>query len=209
LARDLVQTTPAEPARGGLRRGIGDTLRNWPLVLRSLAIGSVLGAVPGIGVTVIEWVAYGEAARRPGKGPAFGKGNIRGVIAPESANNSKKGGALLPKLAFGIPGSAVMAALLGAFTVHGLQPGPDLVDKETPLLVTMILSIARANIRGALICLGLTRQLSRLALVRSTTLVPRALCFLALGAFHTSKHPLDLVFLLVFGALGLAKKRRG
>jgi len=73
----------------------------------------------------------------------------------------------------------------------------------------MILSIAFANILGALICLGLTRQLSRLALVPATTLVPLALCFLALGAFHTSKHPLDLVFLLVFGAVGLAMKRLG
>jgi putative tricarboxylic transport membrane protein len=207
--RGQVQATSAEPEPGGLRRGIGDTLRNWPLVLRSSAIGSVLGAVPGIGVTVIEWVAYGDAARRPGNGPAFGKGNIRGVIAPESANNSKEGGALLPTLAFGIPGSATMAVLLGAFTIHGLTPGPDLLQKEAPLLVTMILSIALANILGALICLGLTRQLSKLALVPATTLVPLALCFLALGAFHTSKHPLDLVFLLVFGALGLAMKRLG
>ena len=207
--RGQVQMTGSEPEPGGLRRGIGDTLRNWPLVLRSSAIGSVLGAVPGIGVTVIEWVAYGDAARRPGAGPAFGKGNIRGVIAPESANNSKEGGALLPTLAFGIPGSATMAVLLGAFTIHGLTPGPDLLEKEAPLLVTMILSIAFANILGALICLGLTRQLSRLALVPATTLVPLALCFLALGAFHTSKHPLDLVFLLVFGAVGLAMKRLG
>lgn len=207
--RGQVQMTGSEPEPGGLRRGIGDTLRNWPLVLRSSAIGSVLGAVPGIGVTVIEWVAYGDAARRPGAGPAFGKGNIRGVIAPESANNSKEGGALLPTLAFGIPGSATMAVLLGAFTIHGLTPGPDLLEKEAPLLVTMILSIAFANILGALICLGLTRQLSRLALVPATTLVPLALCFLALGAFHTSKHPLDLVFLLVFGAAGLAMKRLG
>jgi putative tricarboxylic transport membrane protein len=98
---------------------------------------------------------------------------------------------------------------LGAFTIHGLQPGPDLLQKEAPLLVTMILSIAFANILGALICLGLTRQLSRLALVPATTLVPLALCFLALGAFHTSKHPLDLVFLLIFGAMGLAMKRLG
>jgi TctA family transporter len=208
-ARGQVQMTAEPPEPGGLRRGIGDTLRNWPLVLRSSAIGSILGAVPGIGVTVIEWVAYGDAARRPGDGPAFGKGNIRGVIAPESANNSKEGGALLPTLAFGIPGSATMAVLLGAFTIHGIVPGPDLLRDEAPLLVTMILTIALANVLGAAICLGLTRQLARLALVPATTLVPLALCFLALGAFHTSKHPLDLVFLLVFGALGLAMKRLG
>src|SRR5690606_15375315 len=94
---------------GGMRRGVGETLRNLPLVLRSGGLGALLGAIPGVGVTVIEWVAYGDAARHPGRGPAFGDGNIRGVIAPESANNAKEGGSLLPTLAFGIPGSAPMA----------------------------------------------------------------------------------------------------
>lgn len=209
--RGQVQYKPEEPEPGGLRRGIGDTLRNWPLVLRSSALGAFLGAVPGVGVAVIEWVAYGDAARRPGKEGPFGQGNIRAVIAPEAANNSKEGGSLLPTVAFGIPGSAVMAILLGAFLIHGVTPGPDMLDpdKDLPLLIVMILTIALANIMGAFICLGLTRPLARLAMVPASTLVPVALVFVTLGAYATGRETGDLVFLLIFGAIGIGMKRLG
>ncbi len=209
LAQGRIQAAGAPTDPGGLRRGIGDTLRNLPLVLRSGGLGALLGAVPGIGVTVIEWVAYGDAARRPGKGPAFGEGNIRGVIAPESANNAKEGGSLLPTLAFGIPGSAPMALLLGAFTLHGLVPGPDLLRDEAPFVVSLVLTIALANLIGAGLCLMLTRPLARLALVPAPVLVPVALAFVVLGAFQTTRDPRDFAVLLVFSALGLAMKRYG
>jgi putative tricarboxylic transport membrane protein len=209
IAKGRIADVGTTPDPNGLRQGIGETLRNLPLVLRSGGFGALLGAVPGIGVIVIEWVAYGDAARRPGKGPPFGEGNIRGVIAPESANNAKEGGSLLPTLAFGIPGSAPMALLLGAFTIHGLTPGPDLLRDEAPFVVSLVLTIALANVLGAVICLLMTRQLARLALVPATVLVPVALAFVVVGAFQTSKDPRDLVVLLVFSALGLAMKRYG
>jgi len=186
-----------------------ETLFHMPLVLRCSAFGSLLGAIPGVGVTVIEWIAYGEAARHPGKGPEVGKGNVRAVIAPESANNSKEGGALLPTLAFGIPGSATMAILLGAFAIHGLVPGPDMLTTDAPLLITMILTIALANIFGTVICLCMTPRLARIALVPMEIIVPLALTFVVLGAFHVNKDPRDIVMLLVFGAIGITLKRLG
>lgn len=213
LTRGQIQTTMLAPEPGGLLRGIRDALRHWRLVLRSGSIGAFLGAVPGVGVVVIEWVAYGDAARAKtdaaGGEPAYGKGNIRGVIAPESANNAKEGGSLLPTLAFGIPGSASMAILLGAFAVHGVVPGPKMLEDNATLLVTMILTVALANVLGAVICLGLTPWLARLARVPATSLVPLALVFVGIGAFYAAKDWRDLLLLVGFGLLGLVMRRFG
>lgn len=213
LARGQIQTTMLAPEPGGLLRGIREALRHWRLVLRSGSIGAFLGAIPGVGVVVIEWVAYGDAARARTDAvagePAYGKGNIRGVIAPESANNAKEGGSLLPTLAFGIPGSASMAILLGAFAVHGVVPGPKMLEDNATLLVTMILTVALANVLGAVICLGLTPWLARLARVPATSLVPLALVFVGIGAFYAAKDWRDLVMLVLFGLLGLVMRRLG
>ncbi|KEO50802.1 tripartite tricarboxylate transporter permease [Thioclava pacifica] len=196
--------------RTRLRQGIGDTLRNWRLVLRSGGIGACLGALPGVGVTVIEWIAYGDAARKRKPHEAeFGTGNIRGVIAPESANNAKEGGALLPTLAFGIPGSATMSILLGAFALHGIVPGPRMLDDHAPLVITMILTIAIANLVATGACLGLTPLLARIARVRGTTLVPVAMVFVVFGAYQLHKDVMDLLFLLIFGALGIMLRGLG
>lgn len=209
LSQGKIARVGPVPGAASLLTGIRAALREWPLVLRSGALGSFLGAIPGIGVTVIEWIAYGSAARRPGDGPEFGKGNLRGVIAPESANNSKEGGALLPTLAFGIPGSATMAILLGAFAIHGIVPGPRLLENEGPLLALMILAIALANIVGTLVCIGLTPTLARLTQVPAMTLVPITLVFVVLGALYTNGSVADLGVLLAFGAVGIVFKRLG
>lgn len=206
LTRGQAQNLAIKPEPGGLRRGVGDALHNWRLVLSSSAIGSFLGAVPGIGVAVIDWIAYGRAANKPGDGPPFGQGNIRGVIAPESANNAKEGGALIPTVALGIPGSAGMAILLGAFTVQGLTPGPGMLTEHTPLLLAMVFSIALANIIGAGLCLGFTPQLAKIAVIPGRVLVPLVVVFIALGAFQSNTDILDFVFLIGFGALGITMK---
>ncbi len=209
IARGRIQHSAAAPAPGGMLRGMREALANWPSVFRYSAMGALLGAVPGVGVTVIEWIAYGDAARRKGDGPDFGKGNIRAVIAPESANNAKEGGALLPTLAFGVPGSATMAVLLGALAIHGLVPGPRMLADNAPLMVTMILTIALANVIGTGICLGLTPALARIAQVPATRLVPPALVFVVLGAYQSNLDLRDLLALFAFGALGILFKRFG
>ena len=101
--------------------GVKDTFRHKWLVIRVAFLGSTLGAVPGNGAAVIDWIAYGHAARtEKGAAETFGKGDIRGVLASEGDDNAKEGGALVPTIAFGVPGSASMAILLGAFLIHGL-----------------------------------------------------------------------------------------
>ena len=127
--------------------------RNWWLVLRCSWIGAGLGAIPGIGGSVVDWIAYGHALRtEKGAQQTFGRGDVRGVIASESSNNAKEGGALVPTVAFGVPGSASMAILLGAFLIHGLVPGPDMLTKNLDITYAMVWSVALANILGAGLC---------------------------------------------------------
>jgi TctA family transporter len=204
LVRGSVQNRGAVPTLSGMMQGIRDTLRDWPLVLRCSSIGAFLGAIPGIGVVVIDWLAYGHAARDRGDGPPFGQGNVRGVIGPESANNAKEGGSLLPTIAFGVPGSASMSILLGAFVVQGLVPGPDMLGKNASVTVSMVLSIAIANILGAAICLFLTRPLAKIAGVPAAILVPVVTTLMVVAAFQTNMSVLDFVVLLGIGLLGMA-----
>jgi hypothetical protein len=189
-----------------MSRGVRDTLSEWQLVLRCSSIGALLGAVPGVGVSVLDWIAYGHAARRPGAGPKFGDGNVRGVIAPESANNAKEGGSLIPTIAFGVPGSASMSVLLGAFVIHGLVPGPDMLGKNASITISMVFTIAIANILGAFICLFLTRPLSAVARAPAGVIVPVVVAFIVIGSFQTSTSTLDFVVLILLGFVGMAMK---
>jgi putative tricarboxylic transport membrane protein len=206
LLRGSIQGTTEKPTYAGMWQGIMDTLREWPLVLRCSAIGSLLGAVPGVGIAVLDWIAYGHASRRPGSGPKFGQGNVRGVIAPESANNAKEGGSLIPTIAFGVPGSASMSILLGAFVVHGLVPGPDMLGKNAAITISMVLSIAVANIIGAVTCLVLTRPLARVAQVPAAILVPLVVTFIVVGAYQTNMSAFDFGLVILVGAIGMAMK---
>jgi putative tricarboxylic transport membrane protein len=206
LMRGSIQGDSEIPSYSGMRRGMMDTLREWPLVLRCSAIGSLLGAVPGVGIAVLDWIAYGHAARRPGTGPKFGEGNVRGVIAPESANNAKEGGSLIPTIAFGVPGSASMSILLGAFVVHGLVPGPDMLGKNAAVTMSLVFSIAVANIIGAITCLVLTRPLARIAQVSAAVLVPLVITFIVIGAYQTNMSVLDFGLLILIGGVGMAMK---
>ena len=124
IARRSIGGDARVDTRSGQLQGIRDTLHHWWLVLRCSWLGAALGAVPGLGAAVIDWLAYGHALKTEKDTGRFGEGDIRGVIASESSNNAKEGGALVPTLAFGVPGSASMAILLGAFMMHGLVPGP-------------------------------------------------------------------------------------
>ncbi len=191
-------------------RGVRDVIRNWKLVLNSSTIGVVLGSVPGMGAAVIDWIAYGSAARLvKGASETFGKGDVRGLIAAESANNAREGGALIPTLAFGVPGSPSMALLLGAFLSHGIAPGPKLLDAQLDITYTLIWSLALANVVGAGICFLSANPLARIATLRSGILVPTVFAVCFVGAYQGSLSFGDLVVLVVFGLLGWIMKQYG
>jgi TctA family transporter len=200
----------ATGATRGVLKGARDALHHWFLVLRCSGFGVWLGAIPGMGAPVVDWFAYGHAAQtEKGARESFGKGDVRGVIAPESANNAKEGGALIPTIAFGVPGSAAMALLLGAFLIQGLVPGPDMLTKHLDVTYTMVWSLAVANVFATGICLHFARQLARISVVRAEVLAAPLIVVVFLAAFQATRHLADLVVLLSFGVLGWVMKRLG
>jgi TctA family transporter len=191
----------------GMIQGAKDCYKHWWLILRCSWLGAFLGAVPGIGGAIVDWMAYGHALKtEKGAALTFGKGDVRGVIASESANNAKEGGSLVPTVAFGVPGSAGMAILLGAFLIHGLVPGPDMLSKNLDVTYAMVWSVALANILGAGLCYLFSAQFARLATLRYTLILPSTLAIIYIGAFQGSRNWGDLYTLLAFGLLGWAMK---
>jgi TctA family transporter len=186
--------------------GVRDTLKHWTLVVRCGLLGTWLGAVPGIGSSVIDWIAYGYAHRTLKDTDTFGSGDIRGVIAPESANNAKEGGDLIPTIAFGVPGGAATALLLGAFLMHGLVPGPDMLSKHLDVTYLMVWSLALAQIMAAGICLAGSRWIARIAEVRAEILLPIVLPIVAVAAYQGTHDWGDLYTLAAFGLAGWIMK---
>jgi TctA family transporter len=197
----------AELGRGWMA-GARDILRHWWLVLRCSSIGSVLGAIPGLGGSVTDWIVYGHAIQTE-KGGQFGKGDVRGVIAVEASNNAREGGALVPTLFFGIPSSGSMAVFLGGLTLIGIEAGPSLVGERLDLTYAIIWSLAIANVMGTALCFVTSPLISRLTTVRFGLIAPFLVCVVCFGAFNTNRAIADLLLLLGIGALGLMMRRFG
>ncbi len=208
ISRTAISGNLSKTNAVGMWQGARDCFQHWWLILRCSWIGAGLGAVPGIGGAIVDWIAYGHAVRtEKGAAQTFGKGDVRGVIASESANNAKEGGALVPTVAFGVPGSAGMAILLGAFMIHGLVPGPDMLGKNLHVTYSMVWSVALANIVGAGMCYLFSEQFARLATLRYTLIMPSVLGIIYIGAFQGSRNWGDLWTLLLFGLLGWTMKQ--
>ncbi len=206
------ETAIAEGAalsKGGWMEGVRDAYRNKWLALRCAGLGTIVGAIPGMGGSVVDWIAYGHAVQTTKDKSQFGKGEIRGVIAPESANNAKEGGALMPTLLFGIPGSGSMAVFLGGMILIGLEPGPSMITTEIHLTYTIIWSLAIANILGAGVSLFLAGPISKLTRIRFSLLAPFMIMVISFAAFQATKDMADLWMLLIFGIIGIFMKRFG
>lgn len=208
VSRTAISGSMAKSAKSGMIQGALDCFRHWWLVLRCSWMGAAFGAFPGIGGSVIDWLAYGHALKTErGAKDTFGKGDIRGVIASESANNAKEGGALVPTVAFGVPATASMALLLGAFQIHGLTPGPAMLTTHLDVTYSMVWSIALANILGAGLCYLFSGQFAKLATLRYTLILPTVLSIIYIGAFQENRQWGDIYTLLLFGVIGWTMKQ--
>ena len=188
-------------------QGIGDVFRHWKLSIRTSLIGAVIGLVPGLGGDAASWICYGHAVQSSKTPERFGKGAVEGVIAPETANNSKEGGALLPTLFFAVPGSSGMALLLGAFLMLGIQPGPTIVTENLDFVWTLIWTLAVANLLCVVILIGLTPWLGSLANLRPSLLIPFVLTFALLGCYLASGAWQNVGLIFFLACLGYMLKR--
>lgn len=202
-------STRPEQLSGSALEGVRSVFRHFGLFLRSSIIGTVVGVIPGVGGTAAAFVAYGEAARSAASPATFGRGDIRGVLAPEAANDAKDGGALLPALAFGIPGSAGTAVLIGVLVLHGIRPGSDLMTSQLPLAFVMIWSLFLSNWLTSALGLTLVNPLSRLTVVRTVRIALPILILAAAGAYAYRGMLGDVWLAFGFGIVGYGMKRHG
>jgi putative tricarboxylic transport membrane protein len=209
VSEGSISEIPREQVSGGIRAGMRDALTNWWLLLRSSVIGVYVGMLPALGSTIADWVAYGHAVQSAKDKSQFGKGDVRGVIAPEAANNSCKGGELVPTVAFGIPGSAPMAILLGAFLIQGLTPGPEMLTTKLHVTFGMMWSLIFANIIAAVLLLAWANQLQRIIFIPAHLVIPGITFFVLMGAWTAGNNIGDWITLLVFTVVGIVMKRAG
>ena len=206
-----ISRVPKDQAEGGgMLAGIRDAVRNWWLATKCAAIGTYIGILPGLGAAIVDWVAYGYAVQSSKDKSKFGKGDIRGVIAPESANNAIKGGALIPTVAFGIPGSLGMAILLGALLQVELLPGPDMLTTDLHITFAMVWTIVIANILAAALLMILARQVAKVAFVPGHLIIPGVILFIFMGAWLGGQTSIEAwIICLMFGVVGYLMKQTG
>jgi putative tricarboxylic transport membrane protein len=188
----------------GALKGVKIVLSHPITFLRSAATGTIIGMVPGAGGTVANFISYMGALQSDEDPESYGKGNPKGVIASEAANDAKDGGALLPAIVFGIPGSAAIAVMLGGFILHGLNPGRQLLNEGLPILFTLIFALLFANILTSVIGLSIADQIAKLTRIPVDVLTPAILVVSLVGAFAIRNSLGDVVIAVVFGFIGYA-----
>lgn len=194
---------------GGVMEGVKDTFRHWWLVIRCSAIGTFCSIIPGFGAGTTQWLAYAHAVQssRSPDLERFGKGAVEGVLGPGAANNSTLGGSLITTVAFGVPASVTMAILLGAFIIHGIVPGPDMLIPESrgghlTLIYSFVWVTVISNIITVLVCFLFLGCLVKVTYIRGSLLIPFIVLLIYLGAFAEKNAFEDLYLVMFFGALG-------
>ena len=179
------------------------------LLFRSSIIGTVIGIIPGEGAAVGAFFAYSEAKRRSSDPGKFGTGIPEGIVAPEAANNATVGGALVPTLTLGVPGSPAAAVLLGAFLIHGLAPGPRLFSERPDLMYSIFIGLFIINILMMFIGLAAIRFAARLIMVPTAVIVPTVMLLSFVGIYSVSNSFFNVGVLLGAGILGYVVRKLG
>ena len=189
--------------------GREDFKRIWPTVLRSSGIGTFIGVLPAEGATVAAIMGYNEARRWSKNKEQFGTGCPEGIAGPEAANNAATGGAMVPTLALGIPGSASTAVILAALIMHGLRPGPHLMQQTPEFVYAIFGAMLMANLMFLAIGMAGAKVFSRVTLIPKTILWPSVVVFSIIGSYAFSSSTFDVWVMLASGVVGFFMLRHG
>ncbi len=209
LRQDRSISNGAELGAGWMD-GVRDWMRNIWLSVRCSVIGVVVGIVPGLGGSVVDWIAYGHTVQCTEDKSKFGKGEVRGVIGPESSNNAKEGGGLVPTLLFGIPGSGSMAIFIGALALLGsgeIEVGPAMLKNNLDITYSIVWLLALANVLGTVLCIAMSGNIAKLTTIRFTYLAPFLFMLISFAAFQSGQNFEDLLALCVIGLIGIFLRR--
>ncbi|MFB3887410.1 MAG: tripartite tricarboxylate transporter permease [Thermodesulfobacteriota bacterium] len=197
------------PLTGSITEGVIAAFKNWSLVIRSCLIAWVIGIAPGAGGAVAGFVAYGSATKTCKNPETFGKGDIRGVIAGDTALHACAGGDFLPTITIGIPGSTAMAILLAALALHGISPGPQLMKMRIDLVYFIILVFFIAHVVSVISAIGFTPLVEKLTKLRAELISPIIILLCLVASYNAREYWEDILVVLFFGILGYYMRKHG
>lgn len=186
-----------------------DYRRIWKTILRSCGIGTFIGILPAEGATVASMIGYSEARRWSRNKEEFGKGSVEGIAGAEAANNAATGGAMVPTMVLGIPGSGTTAVILVGLMVHGLRPGPYLFTEQVDKVYQIFGAMLLANLMFMAMGLYAAKLFARISLVPTPILWPVVFALSVIGAYALSASLLDVWIVLIFGVIGFFARRHG
>jgi len=186
-----------------------DYKKIWKTVLRSCGIGTFIGILPAEGATIASMIGYSEARRWSKNKEEFGKGSIEGIAGAEAANNAATGGAMVPTMVLGIPGSGTTAVILVGLMVHGLRPGPYLFTEQVTTVYQIFGAMLLANFMFMAMGLYAAKVFARISLVPMPILWPIVFALSIIGAYALSSSLLDVWIVLIFGVVGFFARRHG
>lgn len=195
---------------------VGSPLPTWqemkqilPTIGFSSVLGILIGILPGTGCDIGSWVAYNSAKKRSRHPEEFGHGSIEGIAASESANNAVTGGALIPMLTLGIPGSGTCAIMLGGMMIQGLNPGYELFSRQGDITYAIILGFLLANILMGVLGLLVAKYVVRICVIPNAILIPLIIGLATIGAFAIQNSAFDVIIMLIFGFIGYFARKLG
>ncbi|MEI9477110.1 MAG: tripartite tricarboxylate transporter permease [Deltaproteobacteria bacterium] len=197
------------PVTGSIIEGLTAVLRNIPLVVRSCLIAWVIGVAPAAGSTVAGFISYASATKTCKNPESFGKGDIRGIIAGDTALHACAGGDLLPTVTLGIPGSSGMAVLLGAFALHGISPGPQIVKFHQDLIYVIAYTIITGHVVSIVSTVMFSPLVEKLTKLRAEILSPIIIVLCLVASYNVREYWQDMLVVTLFGILGYYMRKYG